>query len=210
MTFAIAGIAGVHGDRAEHTGNVGGRSISQKGASKRGDITCAISGEPGIVVECMDRAKNELTPKLVADELVAAMQNRGARAAIAVMSSSDNATMLGQPLQVLGTNMWAVVVQKEDPSLIAVQVAYKLARLVATAPTDRANVVDFEALKAAASEINGKLDLLKDVKTQLKNIADCRDKAWLSVSRLEREVGDAIRELLNSLEAQGQGRAVAA
>ena len=198
----VAEIASVFGDRAEHTGKQPGRLIQKKAPSMRGDVTCMINNTPAIVLEAMDRGKSELTHKLVVPELNEAIENRAAVAAIAVVSSTDNRLMLGQPLQMLGQNLWAVVLDKDTPNPLALQVAYRLARAVATTSTSTTKVVDFEALKADVEEINEKLNGLGEVKTQLNNIARSGDEALKVIMRVERETRLAIAALLDTLEAE--------
>lgn len=210
VTEKVAAIASVFGDLAEHTGNQPGQMIQAKGQSKRGDVTCMIDGSPAIVLEIMDRGKSELTLEKVKAELKEAMQNRSATAAIAVVSSTDNRLMNGQPLQVLESNLWAVVLDKDLLDVLALQVAYRLARQAARLATTQVHVVDFGALKCSVTIINEKLNGLSEVKTQLSNIGRSQESAITAVMRVEREMRIAINSLLEDLEAEADESSVQA
>ena len=212
VAYELGAIAAVYGDRAEQTGAQGGRLISKKGASLRGDVSCWIDGDIGLVVEAMDRDKSKLTDKLVRAELLEAMENRGAVASIAVMSSVEGTLMCGQPLQVLAPNMWAVQLSRDGAprgaqrslgsNLIPLQVAYRLAREAAIAETARPAALDVEALKSGIEDVNRKLSALAEVRQQIDNIASCQEKASAGLVRFEREMRESIFRLLNSVATQ--------
>lgn len=195
----VAAVASVHGDAAERTGNRPGQLILNKKPSLRGDVTVRVSGGQTIVVEAMDRAASVLTFRLVSEELVEAMENRAARAAIAVISGAENPIMCGQRLQFLGDDKWAVVLQKDEPDALALQVAYKLARARVLSTPNREQEIDVEVLRGAVEDINQKLTGLGEVKSQLSNISRCGDKAQAAVVKVEREVRNAVIEIIDSL-----------
>jgi hypothetical protein len=201
VASVVADIAAVHGDRAEQTGTQPGRLLNNKRAALRGDVTVYVDEAPRIVAEAMDRDKSKLTRKLVYEELDEAMQNRDAAASIAVMSTMDGTLMCGQPLQIVARNMWAVYLSKDQPSVLPLQVAYRLARTAAMTITEQPEV-DFETLKAGVDEINHKLLALKDVRTQLSNIGTAQEKAYSGLAQFEREMRESIIRLVTSLETQ--------
>jgi hypothetical protein len=202
VAAAVAEIAAVYGDRAEQTGTQAGRVLDMKKASLRGDVTVFIEDEPGIVFEAMDREKGKLSKKLVQEELGEAMQNRAAPVAIAVISTTEGTLMCGQPLQVLSRDAWAVHLCKEHPSLLPLQLAYRLARVASQATKSEQPEVDFDKLRAGVEEINRKLVTLNDVRTQLTNIGGAQEKAYASLAQFEREMREGIIRLLTTLEAQ--------
>jgi hypothetical protein len=202
VAFEVAAIAAVYGDRAERTGAQAGRLMGQKAGSLRGDVSCWIDGEVGIVIEAMDRDKNNLTDKLVRTELLEAMDNRGAIASIAVMSSVEGTLMCGQPLQILGPNMWAVQLARDSSNLIPLQVAYRLAREGARAETSQSAALDMDVLRLGIEDINRKLTALAEVRQQIDNIASCQEKASVGLVKFEREMRECIFRLLTSLTTQ--------
>jgi len=158
VAFEVATIASAYGDRVERTGSHAGHAMGKKGASLRGDVSCWIDDDIGLVIEAMDRDKSRLTHKLLRTELDGAMENRGALAAVALMTSAEGSLMCGQPLQVLGPNMWAVYLPRDASSLIPLQVAYRLAREAArAAAATEAAGLDVEVLKVGIEELNRKL-----------------------------------------------------
>jgi len=200
----VAAIAGAHGDLAEHTGATPGVAITNRGRARRGDVTCTILQRDGVrlVVEAMDREKGRATADAIVDELSEAMGNRGAQAAIAVLASSDNNLMPGRHYAQLRPGLWAVVLDKEQPSPIALNAAYCVARQAALAAMDPSSDVDFDALAAGIEEVNGKLKLLGVIRTYLKNIATGQEQAWNALTKFEHEVREATSRLLNSIVLQ--------
>jgi hypothetical protein len=198
----VASIASIHGDCAERTGNQQGLLV-KKERCYRGDVTCTIEGVPGIVIEAMDRGGAKLTTKLVQEELVEAMANRGAAAAIAVVSSTDNSLMCQQPIQFLSASSWAVFLDSEDPDVLALQVAYCLARRSATTPSEGGATLDVQQVKAIAEELASRLGGLADIRTQLTNIARCREAADAVLVRIERELKGDVTRLLGEVAGNG-------
>lgn len=201
VAATVASIAQVYGDRAEQTGKQPGRCIKNQRPSCSGDITCYEGGAPLVVLEAMDRNRTMLTSKLVLMELDEAIANRGAKSAIAVVSSSDNALMCQQPLQILGPNKWAAVVEKDGGSLLALKIAYRLARATAAQEMTHENAVDLERIKTGLGEINRGLALLTDVKSQLSNIRGCEVKASEGLARYERAVTATVLRVINEIIA---------
>ena len=100
----IADIAVVHGDRAERSGaDAGLRFVARSDLAKRGDVTVWLGDDPAVVVEVKDSAR--VTATVMQRELDAAMENRGARAGIAVISTNRSSLMCGQPLISLRTDI---------------------------------------------------------------------------------------------------------
>jgi hypothetical protein len=203
VAVEVASIATVYGDRTEQTGSQQGKAIGKRGAALRGDVTCWLDDGIAVVIEAMDRKKDRLTHKLVRAELEEAMANRGASAAIAVMSAAEGTLMCGQPLQPLASNMWAVHLPHDGSTVLALQVTYQLAReaakIVAAGEPDG---LDVEALKTGVEELNRKLSSLARVKQQIDNIAGCQEKASSELVRFEREMRESIFRLLNCLATQ--------
>ena len=109
----IADIAVVHGDRAERSGADAGLRRGEKRLAKRGDVTVWLGDDPAVVVEVKDSAR--VTATVMQRELSAAMENRGARAGIAVISTNRSSLMWGRPDPPLRTDMWAVHLPKDRP-----------------------------------------------------------------------------------------------
>lgn len=202
VAASVAGIAAVYGDRAERTGDHGGKVIQTTRPSKRGDVTCFVGDAPSIVIEAMDRGSDQLKSKLVNNELAEAMANRGAMTAIAVVSTADNSLMCGQPIQVLGPRCWAVVYDRAERAPLALQVAYRLAREVATAPSPQEEALDLELVRKGIEDVNRCISMLSDVRAQLANIRSSHDRASDALGKYERQVQDATRRLLATMVTQ--------
>jgi hypothetical protein len=95
-----------------------------------------------------------------------------------------------------------VHLSKEHPSLLPLQLAYRLARVASQATKAEQPEVDFDKLRAGVEEINRKLLALNDVRTQLTNIGSAQEKAYGSLAQFEREMREGIIRLLTTLEAQ--------
>jgi hypothetical protein len=150
VAMQVAAIAAVFGDVAEQTGARPRVMLAEKARAKRGDITVTVSASVRIVVEAMDRQASELSQATVVAELRAALANRNAQAAIAVLAGAGTALMCGQPLQLLGPELWAVVLERDAPDPLALQVAYRLARAHVTAPSALTAATDLRALRRLA------------------------------------------------------------
>jgi hypothetical protein len=99
--------------------------------------------------------------------------------------------------------MWAVHLPHDGSTVLALQVAYQLAReaaqIVAAGEPDE---LDVDALKSGVEELNRKLSSLARVKQQIDNIASCQEKASSELVRFEREMRESIFRLLNCLATQ--------
>jgi hypothetical protein len=200
VVATVAEIAGAHQDIWEHTGHQAGLVTAARRQAKGGDVTCTVGENRRVVIEAKDRDATGLSLTALAGELDDAMRNRGARAAIAVLSTPDARFLRGQPLVVVGPTSWAVVLDKEHPDALALKIAYCLARRVAIALTDPRDKLDFGALRQGVEAIGAKLQLLDDVRQQLTNIRNCHDAAVPALERCRREVTQAMANLLGTLD----------
>ena len=153
-------------------------------------MVCSLRSGARVVIEIMDRDKARLGKGDVMAELAEALQNRGAHAAIAIMSSADNTTMLGRHFAGLSACSWAVVLDKDLPNLIALQVAYSLARVAAysaAAPTPVG--IDLDQVAQEAEAINTALTQLAEVQTLFISIGRCKDKGLTDQVCRERDRG---------------------
>jgi hypothetical protein len=127
------------------------------------------------------------------------MANRGAGAGIAVVSSADAKFMLGQPIVVLGRELWAVVLSPDHPDPTALRIAYALARAGVLAAGRARRGVDLASLSDGVDEIASRLRLLQEVRTQLGNIATGQERATVLLTQFEREIKTATGRLQSLL-----------
>ena len=196
----VAAVATAHCDHAERTGAQDGLQLLNKRHSKRGDVTCTLDGtDARLVVEAMTRDSTGQTSAAVITELRQAMANRGAGAGIAVVSSADAKFMLGQPIVVLGRDLWAVVLSPDQPDSTALRIAYALARASVLATGRARRGVDLASLSDGVDEIASRLRLLQEVRTQLSNIATGQERATALLTQFEREIKTATGRLQSLL-----------
>jgi len=162
----LGGIAAPHGDRVEHVAR-------EKGPlGDVGDLVCALDPdttaglERRIVVEAKDRNVALTGKSSILKELDAAMQNRDAQFAIAVVEAEHASAFA--PLRYIAPHYLLVAVDKDNDDALPLRVAYTLARaLVAARAARREAQVDVEGLLAGLDEVRKQLESIQAMKTNL-------------------------------------------
>lgn len=202
----VAEVAAASGDRAERTGDQPGAKPGPRGASKRGDVTCRVAhgarDDLRIAIEIMNRDAKELTAKNIITELVDAMENRGAKAAIAVVSSPHNPAMCDQPLVTLADNLWAISLPMENASLIPLQVAYRIARQGLITSSASGEPVDIQTVRSGIQEIGSRLKSLEEARAQLNTIGACQQRSLLALGEFDRDLRARVASLLTVLASK--------
>lgn len=200
VSSCVSEIAQRHLDRAEPTGATTGDLISKKSYSKRGDVTCRLAdSKASIVVEAMSRDAERMRQSAVEAELREAMHNRHAAAAIAVTPTRTGRLMNGQCFVRFSDNMFAVHLDPEEPSLVALEVAYTLARWCALRSQEARRVLDPDTMRKGLDELNAKLTTFEELKRHISNTVECAGKSQAVLDRIEREVRESLYELLSRL-----------
>jgi hypothetical protein len=193
----VAEIAAVHGDRAERTGADEGLRRGDKRLAKRGDVTVWLDDQPGIVIEAKNAAK--LSAAALQRELEEALTNRGAQAAILVVSSNQNNLMCKQPLVYLRPDMWAVHLSGDTVDPLALQIAYVVARQVALAKSAQCTLADLDVIRDRAEEIIRRLAVLTEIRQHMTNSLASQDKATALLVTFERELRLSVFALLDAV-----------
>ena len=192
---AIERIATTRDDIAHHVGDE-----RSDGGGKKGDTlvelgsASAASGER-IVFEAKDRkrmSKNEAWA-----ELNEAMARRNAAFAVLVVAGEDRIPAGREQLTEYEGNKMIVAVDREDPDVLALRVAYSLAiARLAMAARDTGDL-DPGALLAAAEEARSALKRAQRIRLALTNANECVDKARDGLN----EMVDAVEAPLGKIDA---------
>jgi hypothetical protein len=193
----VADIAAVHGDRAERSGADAGLRRGDKRLAKRGDVTVFVEGEPVVVIEAKDTAR--VSSAAIKRELDEAMENRGAAAAVVVVSTDQGSLMCGQALVHLRSDMWAVHLPKTASDPLPLRIAYFLARQTALAKVDRYGAAELDEIRARAEEITRRLTPLTEIRQHIANSVGSQEKASAALISFERELRSSLFALLDSL-----------
>jgi hypothetical protein len=158
-----------------------------------------VSDDVRIVLEVKDVKRLNL--RSMSAELERAMKNRDAQAGIVVVSSADNTLMGGQRFRRLdcGSNMWAVVMEKDEAHPVALQSAYSFVRTLLTSASSRDTVTDMDEVKRLAEQINRHLNSLSKIKAHVDNIAKDQQQAAAWLITFEHETRTTISQMLQAL-----------
>jgi hypothetical protein len=171
---AVASIAVARGDVAVHTGGE-----AAEGGGKKGDTlveigACEGSAQGRIVFEAKDK---QLTKNKAWTELNEAMQGRAASYAVLVVAGEDNVPAGREQLTEYEGNKLIVAVDREDPSGLALGVAYRLAAARVAMARDRDLQVDAVAVRDTATEAVSLLKQAQAIRSTLTGIKTSSDKA---------------------------------
>ena len=192
---AIERIATTRDDIAHHVGDE-----RSDGGGKKGDTLVELGGASAasgerIVFEAKDRkrmSKNEAWA-----ELNEAMARRGAAFAVLVVAGEDKVPSGREQLTEYEGNKLIVAVDREEPDVLALRVAYSLA-VARLAMSDRdAGELDAGALVAAAEEARSALKRAQKIRLALTNANECVDKARDGLN----EMVDAVEAPLGKIDA---------
>lgn len=198
----VTGIAATWGDETEpvglHAGETGG---------KVGDIVVTIP-EPTpampagkYVLECKDTS---VTLNHILRELRESLTNRGASAAIAVISRQDHSPLPG-PFGVFG-DCAIVVYDKDDPDPAALRLACSWARSH-TARARHGTTVDTQSLLDITDDISRALTRRAAFRRALSTAARKLEEANGAVDDMTSEIADAMRRLTAALDVSPSGTA---
>ncbi len=171
---ALESIAGARGDLSTHTGGE-----LAEGGGKKGDTMIEIGACEGvaqgrIVFEAKDK---QLTKNRAWAELNAAMEARAASFAVLVVAGDENVPAGRETLHEYEGNKLIVAVDREEPSGLALGVAYRLAAARVAMARDRDLTVDAPAVRDAAQEAVTALKQAQAIRSALTGIKTQSDRA---------------------------------
>lgn len=203
---ALAAIAGARGDGAVHTGGE-----QAEGGGKKGDTLVEIGACDGvaqgrIVFEAKD---NQLSKPKAWAELNAAMDARAASFAVLVVAGEENVPAGREQLTEYEGNKLIVAVDRDEPSGLALGVAYRLAAARVAMARDRDLTVDAPAVRDAAAEAVTTLRQAQAIRAALTGIKTSSDKARSNLDVMVAAI-DAKLQQIDSLVAEADEAAEAA
>lgn len=195
----LSGLAATHGDTAEACGTETGFAGNKKGdevitlnSEDTGGSTCRVT------FEMKDR---KLGMAAVTSELDAAMENRGAAAAVLVFAEQSQAPTA---VSFCYSGSHAIVVfDKDDPDVNAVRLAYMWARWVArrSQVSEAVDELDREKVTGLFDRIGAALEKAKMVRRGHTQSVKGLQFAGTHLDSLERDACDALDELRSALDS---------
>ena len=178
---AIERIAVARGDCARHVGDERG-----EGGSKKGDTVVEVGAADGaclgkIVFEDKD---DQLSRNAAWNELNAAMAERQADFAVLVVAGEESIPAKREQLLEYEGNKLIVAVDPELPDEMALELAYRYARLRVLMARDRALEVDAAGVRDAAEAARSALSRAQSVRLALTNVDKSSAKAREGSRRL--------------------------
>jgi hypothetical protein len=198
---AIERIAQTRGDAATHTGDV-----QAEGGGKKGDaiVELGAAGGPSkgrILFEAKDK---KLTKNAAWAELNEGMDARAASFGVLVVAGEDRVPSGREQLTEYGGNKMIVAVDREDPSGLVLEVAYRLAAARVLIARDGELEVDAVAVRDAAQDAVSTLRQAQAIRSTLTGIKTSSDRARDGLDALVGSVQVKL-ELIESLAAAGSG-----
>lgn len=207
---AIEQIANARGDSSRHTGGE-----QAEGGGMKGDTVVSIGGATRelplgkIVFEAKDKP---LTKPAAWKELDEAMSTRSADFAVMVCAGADRIPSRTEELVEYEGNKLFVAVDRENPTGLSLEVAYRLAVARVAMAKDVSLTLDAPAVRDAVSEARRALEKVQTVRSHITQSKNAADKAYEVVG----DLGDAVRTQLDRVddlvadeedlaESQGQG-----
>jgi hypothetical protein len=197
---AIEAIAGARGDVASHTG-----AEQAEGGGKKGDTlveigACEGSARGRIVFEAKDK---QLTKNKAWSELNAAMEARAAAFGVLIVAGDENVPAGREQLTEYEGNKLIVAVDREDPSGLPLDLAYRLAAARVAMARDRDLTVDAPAVRDAAQEAISTLKHAQAIRSTLTGIKSQSDRARDGLDTMVAAV-EAKLEQIDSLVAEAE------
>lgn len=186
------------GDEIRHTG---GETAGVRG--KKGDHVIEVGAVDGpakarIVLEAKD---SKLSKTEAWDELNNAMKLREASYAILVVAGDAKVPAKLEPLQEYEGNKLIVAVDKEDPSTLQLEVAYRLARARVLMAQDRELTVDAAGVRDAAESAAAALKRSQSIKRALTDANKGVDAAREHLEAMLKEVSEQLTRIEALIEA---------
>jgi hypothetical protein len=196
---AIGRIASARGDSASHTGGE-----LAEGGGKKGDTVVELGAAEGpsagrMVFEAKDK---DLSQNAAWKELDQGMAARAASFGVLVVAGEDRVPARCEQLTEYQGNKLIVVVDRDEPSGLALEVAYRLAAARVLMARDGDLEVDAAAVRDAAEEAVSTLKQAQAIRSNLTAVKTSSDKARdgldllveavrAKLERIESLVGDA-------------------
>ena len=186
------------GDAVERTGTATG-DVSR---SKKGDFLLTVDpqrcdgGELRVVIEAKNRG---MSSREMRDELTAAMRNRGAAAALAILTP-EHAPAGVAPFDIRFGHVFAVI-DPQAPDLATLSAAVRLARLnaLASVATQKAEI-DPARIRAALALVKTELEAVRALKVSLTSIKTTADNVTAGLDRLRDQVLGRVTEAEATLQ----------
>jgi hypothetical protein len=171
---AVTQIASARGDAVSHTG-----ATVAEGGGKKGDTLVELGGAEGpssgrILFEAKDR---RLSRNHAWAQLNDGMETRAASFAVLVVAGEHRLPADSSPLTEYEGNKMIVAVDRDDPSGIALEVAYRLAAARTLMARDAELNVDAVAVRDTAEEAITTLKQAQAIRANLTGIKTSADKA---------------------------------
>ncbi len=191
---AVVQIASARGDAVSHTG-----TTVAEGGGKKGDTLVELGGAEGpsagrLLFEAKDR---KLSKNQAWTELNEGMDARAAAFAVLVVAGEDRLPAGGSPLTEYEGNKMIVAVDRDDPSGLALEVAYRLAAARTLMARDSELNVDAVAVRDTAEEAVSTLKQAQAIRANLTGIKTSADKARGGLDGLV----EAVRVKLERIES---------
>jgi hypothetical protein len=194
VNAAIERIASLRGDVASHTG-----AEQAEGGGKKGDILVELRAAEGpssgrILFEAKDK---QLSRNEAWRELNDGMAARAAAFAVLVVAGEDRLPARCEPLCEYEGNKMIVAVDRDDPSGLELEVAYKLAAARVAMARDAGLEVDAVAVRDTAQEAVATLKQAQAIRSSLTGIKTSSDKARAGLDALV----ESVRAKLERIDA---------
>jgi hypothetical protein len=180
------------GDIVEDTS----RSAGADGRSKHGDFTITLASEQvqRVVVEAKDRPTLKLTGRSGAlAALRGAMENRDANVGILVCATATPA-LSALRLRLYGDDQILVLLNKDDPDPLALEIACHLARALAARSVDQ-KAIDATVVAQCVTRLREILDAASDIRRGCQEAARAIDRISGAYDDLRREGESVIGQL---------------
>jgi hypothetical protein len=191
---AIERIASARGDAASHTGGE-----QAEGGGKKGDALVELGAADGpaggrMLFEAKDR---KLSRNEAWRELNQGMAARAASFGVLVVAGEERVPAKSEQLCEYEGNKMIVAVDREDPSGLALEVAYRLAAARVTMTRDSGLEVDAPAVRDAAQEAVSILKQAQAIRSTITGIKTSSDKARAGLDALV----ETVRAKLERIES---------
>jgi hypothetical protein len=191
---AIERIAGSRGDCATHTGGE-----QAEGGGRKGDILVELDAAEGpsagrIVFEAKDK---KLSKNQAWSELNEGMAARAAGYAVLVVAGEDRLPAGREQLHEYEGNKLIVAVERDEPSGLALETAYRLAAARLRLAREGDLQVDAVAVRDAAAEALSMLRQAQAIRSTLTGIKTSSDKARTSLDAMV----DAVQAKLERIDS---------
>jgi hypothetical protein len=191
---AIARIASTRGDAATHTGGE-----EAEGGGRKGDTLVELGAADGpaggrVLFEAKDK---KLSRNEAWRELNEGMAARAASFAVMVVAGQERVPARSEQLCEYEGNKMIVAVDREQPSGLALEVAYRLAAARVTMTRDSGLGVDAPAVRDAAQEAVSTLKQAQAIRSTLTGIKTSSDRARAGLDALI----ETVRAKLEQIES---------